>query len=73
MVQSQIYKRDSHQCVYCGSSKNLTLDHVLPKSRGGKNDWNNLVTSCFKCNLKKVSDRTPKSQNDNVKEPFGRN
>lgn len=56
--RNRIYKRDSHQCVYCGSSKNLTLDHVLPKSRGGKNDWNNLVTSCFKCNLKKA-DRTP--------------
>ena len=56
--RNRIYKRDNHQCVYCGSSRNLTLDHVLPKSRGGKNDWTNLVTSCFKCNLKKA-DRTP--------------
>lgn len=56
--RNRIYKRDGHQCVYCGSNKNLTLDHVLPKSRGGKNDWTNLVTSCFKCNLKKA-DRTP--------------
>lgn len=56
--RNRIYKRDGHQCVYCGSSKNLTLDHVIPKSRGGSNDWINLVTSCFKCNLKKA-DRTP--------------
>jgi len=56
--RNRIYKRDNHQCVYCGSSKHLTLDHVIPKSRGGKNDWHNLVTSCFKCNLKK-SNRTP--------------
>lgn len=56
--RNRIYKRDGHQCVYCGSSKNLTLDHVIPKSRGGKNDWQNLVTSCFKCNLKKA-DMTP--------------
>lgn len=56
--RNRIYKRDGHQCVYCGSNKNLTLDHVIPKSRGGSNDWTNLVTSCFKCNLKKA-DRTP--------------
>lgn len=56
--RNRIYKRDNYQCVYCGSNKSLTLDHVLPKSRGGKNEWTNLVTSCFKCNLKK-SNRTP--------------
>ena len=53
--RNRIYKRDNHQCVYCGSNKSLTLDHVIPKSRGGKNEWTNLVTSCFKCNLKNVS------------------
>jgi 5-methylcytosine-specific restriction endonuclease McrA len=56
--RNRIYKRDGNECVYCGSSKNLTLDHVIPKSRGGTNDWTNLVTSCLKCNLKKA-DRTP--------------
>ena len=56
--RSRIYKRDGHQCVYCGSNKNLTLDHVIPKSRGGGNEWTNLVTSCFKCNLKK-GNKTP--------------
>jgi CRISPR/Cas system Type II protein with McrA/HNH and RuvC-like nuclease domain len=54
----RIYKRDNYECVYCGSKKDLTLDHVLPKSRGGGNDWTNLVTSCFKCNLKK-GNKTP--------------
>jgi 5-methylcytosine-specific restriction endonuclease McrA len=44
--------------VYCGSNKDLTLDHVVPKSRGGGNEWTNLVTSCFKCNLRK-GNRTP--------------
>ena len=56
--RTRIYKRDQHQCVYCGSNKDLTLDHVMPKSRGGGNDWTNLVTSCFKCNLRK-GNRTP--------------
>ncbi len=56
--RNRIYKRDNHECVYCGSVKQLTLDHVIPKSRGGKNEWTNLVTCCFKCNLKK-GNRTP--------------
>lgn len=54
----RVYKRDNYECVYCGSSTHLTLDHVIPKSRGGKNTWDNLVTSCFKCNLRK-GDKTP--------------
>jgi hypothetical protein len=56
--RTRIYKRDNHECVYCGAKKDLTLDHVLPKSRGGGNEWTNLVTSCFKCNLKK-GNKTP--------------
>lgn len=56
--RNRIFKRDNHQCVYCGSRKDLTLDHVIPKSRGGANDWTNLVTSCSKCNVKKA-DKTP--------------
>ena len=56
-----IYRRDGHQCVYCPSKNKatFTLDHVYPKSRGGKNSWDNLVTSCKKCNAKK-DNRTPK-------------
>jgi hypothetical protein len=56
--RTRIYKRDNHECVYCGAKKDLTLDHVLPKSRGGGNEWTNLVTSCFKCNLRK-GNKTP--------------
>jgi len=68
--RNRIYKRDGFECVYCGSKKELTLDHVIPKSRGGKNDWTNLVTSCFKCNLKK-SNRTPEEANMHMKhKPF---
>ncbi len=58
----RIYTRDNNKCVYCGSTRSLTLDHVVPKSRGGKNSWTNLVTSCFTCNLKK-SNRTPEEAN----------
>jgi len=51
--RQRLYKRDNHECAYCGSKKELTIDHIIPKSRGGKNSWNNLITCCLPCNLKK--------------------
>ena len=53
LTRHNIYKRDGHQCMYCPSTKKLTLDHVQPKSKGGKNSWTNLVACCAKCNTKK--------------------
>ena len=53
--RAMIYKRDDHQCQYCGSYKNLTIDHVIPRSRGGKDTWENLVACCASCNIKKGS------------------
>lgn len=52
-----ILRRDAHRCAYCASPAN-TIDHVIPKSRGGSDTWDNLVACCFKCNNIK-SDRTP--------------
>ena len=49
----RIFKRDNHKCSYCGTSKNLTIDHILPKSRGGGNTWLNLTTCCKNCNTAK--------------------
>jgi 5-methylcytosine-specific restriction endonuclease McrA len=48
-----IFKRDKFKCVYCGSLKDLTLDHVIPRCKGGKNTWENLATCCYKCNRRK--------------------
>jgi 5-methylcytosine-specific restriction endonuclease McrA len=48
-----IYKRDDHECQYCGTRNNLTIDHVIPRSRGGKDTWDNLVACCTTCNVKK--------------------
>ncbi len=56
--RQRLYKRDNNECAYCGSKKELTIDHIIPKSRGGKNTWNNLITCCLPCNLKK-GDKTP--------------
>ncbi len=56
-----IYARDSSKCQYCGrkfSTTELSLDHVLPKSQGGKSSWENIVCCCVKCNVKKGG-RTP--------------
>lgn len=60
--RQNIYARDRYKCQYCGSQFNteeLTYDHILPKSRGGKTEWENIVTCCVNCNRKKGG-RTPK-------------
>ena len=57
-----VFARDEFRCQYCGEqpgTANLTYDHVLPKSRGGKTCWNNIATCCIECNWKK-SNQTPK-------------
>lgn len=48
-----VYRRDGHKCQYCGSTRSLTIDHVVPKSKGGGDTWENLVTCCSVCNVKK--------------------
>lgn len=59
--KKNILVRDSHRCMYCGekgTGAELELEHIIPKSRGGKNTWENLVASCRKCNQRK-GDKTP--------------
>ena len=54
--RGNIYLRDSNRCQYCGrkfSSSELSLDHVVPISRGGKSSWENVVCACLPCNVKK--------------------
>ena len=49
-----LFARDGWRCVYCGSTAGrLTLDHIVPRSRGGDSVWENVVTSCAPCNLRK--------------------
>ncbi len=60
-----IYARDSNRCQYCGKrmpTTELSLDHVVPKSQGGKSTWENIVCCCVKCNVKKGG-RTPTQAN----------
>lgn len=58
LSRKNIMKRDHQTCQYCGIKSDLTLDHVMPRSRGGRDSWENLVTACNKCNVKK-GNRTP--------------
>jgi len=57
--KKNILKRDGFICQYCGkNSQPMTIDHVIPKSFGGRESWENLVCACEKCNTKKAN-RTP--------------
>jgi len=59
LTRKNILKRDGHKCVYCGKGHlPLTVDHVIPKSRGGVDNWDNVVAACLPCNNKKGY-RTP--------------
>lgn len=58
LTRQNVFKRDGYECQYCGSNKDLTLDHVFPRSRGGKSSWDNLVAACKSCNSRK-GDNTP--------------
>lgn len=49
----EVFRRDQHRCQYCGSTKRLTLDHVIPRSKGGTHTWDNVVTACAPCNSAK--------------------
>lgn len=51
LSRKNIFQRDNYSCQYCGSKElSLTIDHIIPKSRGGVDSWENLTTACFKCN-----------------------
>ena len=59
LSRKNILRRDSYKCQYCNRSDlALTLDHIIPRSKGGDDSWENLVAACVKCNNKK-GDRTP--------------
>jgi 5-methylcytosine-specific restriction endonuclease McrA len=59
MTKLEVFSRDQYTCQYCGrQGKELTLDHVVPRKRGGEHTWENVVSACIPCNRRKAG-RTP--------------
>lgn len=73
LTRKNLMLRDAHQCQYCARRppvRDLNIDHVQPRSRGGKDAWENLVTACRACNLRKGW-RTPDEANMRlIRQPF---
>ncbi|GMQ29284.1 HNH endonuclease [Algoriphagus confluentis] len=68
--RNNLFRRDNGECQYCGSRRHLTIDHIIPRSKGGKTSWTNLVTACNRCNVNK-GDKTPEQAGMMLKkEPF---
>jgi 5-methylcytosine-specific restriction endonuclease McrA len=62
ITRRAVFARDGWQCMYCGAKTSLTVDHVIPRSKGGGSDWENIVASCAPCNRRK-GDRLPHQVN----------
>ena len=61
--RKNLLQRDNYSCQYCAySGDQLSIDHVIPRSRGGKDIWENVATACISCNIRK-GNRTPKEAN----------
>jgi 5-methylcytosine-specific restriction endonuclease McrA len=58
ITRRAVFARDGWQCMYCGARTSLTVDHVIPRSKGGGSGWDNIVASCAPCNRRK-GDRLP--------------
>ena len=65
-----VFLRDKFSCQYCGIKKDLTFDHLLPKSRGGVTDWENVITACSSCNVKKGGRLYSQSEMKLNRKPF---
>jgi 5-methylcytosine-specific restriction endonuclease McrA len=60
LTRRNVFQRDGHSCQYCGyQGDQLSIDHVIPRSRGGGDSWENVTTACLRCNVRK-GNRTPR-------------
>jgi 5-methylcytosine-specific restriction endonuclease McrA len=70
LSRREVFARDRHTCQYCGSvRRELTIDHVVPKHRGGRHEWENLVTACRACNHRKGSKTLAEAHMHLLREP----
>lgn len=70
LSRQNVFRRDNHECQYCGTTRDLTLDHLIPRSKGGTSYWKNLVTACKHCNAKKGDYRLDEVGMKLRREPF---
>jgi 5-methylcytosine-specific restriction endonuclease McrA len=71
LTRREIFSRDNHRCQYCGrQSHDLTLDHVVPRHRGGGHTWENLVAACKTCNHRKGGKTLEEARFRLVRPPF---
>ncbi len=71
LTRRDIFLRDQYTCQYCGKqTKELTLDHVLPRHRGGGHDWSNVVAACKPCNHRKAGRTPPEAHMQLYREPY---
>src|SRR5580765_2656102 len=70
LSRREVFARDRHTCQYCGAaSRDLTIDHVMPKHRGGRHEWENLVAACRNCNHRKGSKTLTEARMTLLREP----
>jgi len=70
LSRREVFTRDRHTCQYCGAaSRDLTIDHVTPKHRGGRHEWDNLVAACRSCNHRKGGKTVAEARMKLLREP----
>jgi len=71
LSRRDVFLRDKYTCQYCGiQSRDLTLDHVIPRVRGGKHSWENLVSACKSCNHRKGQRTLAEAKMQLMREPY---
>jgi 5-methylcytosine-specific restriction endonuclease McrA len=71
LTRREIFSRDRHTCQYCGrQAHDLTLDHVMPRHRGGAHSWENLVAACKSCNHRKGAQTPEEARLKLIRSPF---
>jgi len=71
LTRREVFKRDDYTCQYCGAkTKDLTLDHVVPRRLGGAHDWSNVVSACRVCNRKKGGRTLAEARMKLLRQPY---
>jgi 5-methylcytosine-specific restriction endonuclease McrA len=71
LCKREILRRDDHRCQYCGRQMSrLTIDHIVPRYRGGEHSWRNLVTACPQCNRRKGGRTLAEARMQLLRQPF---